>query len=155
MKFPAAAVGRFSGAGTMPYVRQLLTIFIDIGYLQAGMKFVRSRIIFLVYLSGVIAFNVARGTQRGNTGLAVLMISLFFESVCFRGYRRAWHQRIRKAFEGRSCGDLFPIRFDVSIISVERRWLACRRCCKRCMRAYCYITSPLQFAHLTILDWPA
>jgi MFS transporter, FHS family, L-fucose permease len=47
------------------------------------MKFVRPRIIFLVYLSGVIAFNAASITRRGNTGLAMLMMTLFFESVCF------------------------------------------------------------------------
>ena len=47
------------------------------------MKFVRPRIIFLIYLSGVIAFNSASITQRGNTGLSMLMLTLFFESVCF------------------------------------------------------------------------
>jgi FHS family L-fucose permease-like MFS transporter len=47
------------------------------------MKFVRPRIIFLVYLSGVIVFNAASITQRGNIGLSMLMITFFFESVCF------------------------------------------------------------------------
>jgi FHS family L-fucose permease-like MFS transporter len=67
------------------------------------MKFVRPRIIFLVYLSGVIAFNAASITQRGNVGLAMLMITLFFESVCFptivalgiRGLGR--HSKVRHA----------------------------------------------------------
>ncbi|KAF8223164.1 MFS general substrate transporter [Tricholoma matsutake] len=67
-KFLAAAqgcfaVGRFSGS--------------------AAMKFMRPRIVLLVYLSGVIAFNSASITQRGNTGLSMLMLTLFFESVCF------------------------------------------------------------------------
>ncbi|KAL1681313.1 major facilitator superfamily domain-containing protein [Schizophyllum commune] len=57
------AVGRFSGA--------LL------------MKFVKPRIVFLIYLSGVIAFCAASIKEGGNTGLAMLMLTLFFESVCF------------------------------------------------------------------------
>jgi FHS family L-fucose permease-like MFS transporter len=59
--------------------------------------------VFLVYLSGVIAFLAASTTQRGNTGVcklhsltgvilriatsdclaAMLFVTLFFESVCF------------------------------------------------------------------------
>jgi FHS family L-fucose permease-like MFS transporter len=48
----AFTVGRFSG-----------TLF---------MKFVRPRWVFLVYLSGVIAFLAASTTQRGNTGICKL-----------------------------------------------------------------------------------
>jgi MFS transporter, FHS family, L-fucose permease len=57
------AVGRFSGAGIM--------------------KFVRPRIVFLIYLTGVIAFNAASIRTTGNAGLAMLSMTLFFESVCF------------------------------------------------------------------------
>ncbi|KAJ7127298.1 hypothetical protein C8R43DRAFT_1028265 [Mycena crocata] len=57
------AVGRFSGSAIMSYVRP--------------------RIVFLVYLTFVIVFCAASITQRGNTGLAMLMVTLFFESVCF------------------------------------------------------------------------
>ncbi|KAL1952918.1 hypothetical protein VTO42DRAFT_3952 [Malbranchea cinnamomea] len=47
------------------------------------MKFVRPRWVFLAYLSGVIIFLAASTTQRGNTGVAMLFLTLFFESVCF------------------------------------------------------------------------
>lgn len=47
------------------------------------MRFIRPRYIFLFYLSAVIAFNCASITQRNNVGLAMLMLTLFFESVCF------------------------------------------------------------------------
>ncbi|KAF2426174.1 MFS general substrate transporter [Tothia fuscella] len=57
------AVGRFSGSFFM--------------------KFVKPRWVFLFYLSMVLAFNSAAITQGGNTGLAMLMLTLFFESVCF------------------------------------------------------------------------
>ncbi|KAG5635959.1 hypothetical protein H0H81_009557 [Sphagnurus paluster] len=57
------AVGRFSGAVLM--------------------RFIKPRIIFLIYMSGVIAFCCASITQRGNAGLAMLSMTLFFESVCF------------------------------------------------------------------------
>ncbi|GLB45275.1 putative major facilitator superfamily protein [Lyophyllum shimeji] len=57
------AVGRFSGSILM--------------------RFVKPRIVFLVYLSAVIAFSSASITQRGNVGLAMLNMTLFFESVCF------------------------------------------------------------------------
>jgi MFS transporter, FHS family, L-fucose permease len=40
-------------------------------------------IVFLTYLSAVIAFTAASITQRGNTGFAMLMLTLFFESVVF------------------------------------------------------------------------
>lgn len=57
------AVGRFSGAFLM--------------------KFIRPRWVFLSYLSLVIIFNSAAITQRQNTGIAMLSLTLFFESVCF------------------------------------------------------------------------
>jgi MFS transporter, FHS family, L-fucose permease len=57
------AVGRFSGSFLM--------------------KFVKPRWVFGFYLTCVIIFNSASITQRQNTGLAMLMITLFFESVCF------------------------------------------------------------------------
>jgi MFS transporter, FHS family, L-fucose permease len=57
------AVGRFSGS-----------LF---------MRFVKPRWIFLIYMCGVIAFLAPAITQGGNTGLSMLMITLFFESVCF------------------------------------------------------------------------
>ncbi|KAJ9267330.1 hypothetical protein DTO195F2_563 [Paecilomyces variotii] len=57
------AVGRFSGS--------LL------------MKYVTPRWVFLVYISGVVAFLAASTTQRDNTGVAMLFLTLFFESVCF------------------------------------------------------------------------
>ncbi|KAG6913991.1 hypothetical protein DXG01_003027, partial [Tephrocybe rancida] len=47
------------------------------------MRFVKPRYVFLLYLSGVIAFCSAAITQRGNVGLAMLNLTLFFESVCF------------------------------------------------------------------------
>ncbi|KAF5369101.1 hypothetical protein D9615_010441 [Tricholomella constricta] len=47
------------------------------------MRFVKPRIVFLIYLSGVLAFTCASITQSGNTGLAMLNMALFFESVCF------------------------------------------------------------------------
>ncbi|KAK7056669.1 hypothetical protein VNI00_002386 [Paramarasmius palmivorus] len=67
-KFLAAAqgcfaVGRFTGAGFM--------------------KFVKPRIVFLIYLAGVVAFCAASIDTIGNTGLAMMMIAFFFESVCF------------------------------------------------------------------------
>jgi len=47
------------------------------------MRFVKARYVFLVYLTCVLIFNSASITQRQNTGLAMLMLTLFFESVCF------------------------------------------------------------------------
>ncbi|KAB2569856.1 putative l-fucose permease protein [Lasiodiplodia theobromae] len=57
------AVGRFSGAILM--------------------RWVKPRWVFLAYLTGVVAFNAASIDTVGNTGLAMLMLTLFFESVCF------------------------------------------------------------------------
>ncbi|KAG5340143.1 hypothetical protein C0989_002699 [Termitomyces sp. Mn162] len=47
------------------------------------MRFVKPRYILLLYFSGVIAFCSASITQRGNVGLAMLNLTLFFESVIF------------------------------------------------------------------------
>lgn len=59
----AFAVGRFLGSGIM--------------------KFVRARWVFLVYLSCTVAFLAASVTQTKQVGLAMLFMTLFFESVCF------------------------------------------------------------------------
>lgn len=59
----AFAVGRFAGVGIM--------------------KFFRPRWVFLVYLTGCIIFIAPSITQRGNTGMSMLYITLFFESICF------------------------------------------------------------------------
>ncbi|KAJ6135975.1 hypothetical protein N7512_001135 [Penicillium capsulatum] len=59
----AFAVGRFLGSGLM--------------------KYVRARWVFLVYLSCCVAFLAASVTQRRQTGIAMLFMTLFFESVCF------------------------------------------------------------------------
>jgi MFS transporter, FHS family, L-fucose permease len=48
-----------------------------------AMKFVRARWVFLFYLASVVAFLGAATGERGNTGVAMLFITLFFESVCF------------------------------------------------------------------------
>lgn len=47
------------------------------------MKFVRPRYVFLVYLTMCIVFIAPSITQRGNTGMSMLYLTLFFESVCF------------------------------------------------------------------------
>lgn len=39
--------------------------------------------VFLFYLSCVIIFNSAATTQKQNTGITMLSLTLFFESVCF------------------------------------------------------------------------
>ncbi|KAK0275383.1 hypothetical protein LTR35_011085 [Friedmanniomyces endolithicus] len=59
----AFAIGRFTGVGIM--------------------KFVKPRWVFLFYLTGCIVFISPAITQRGNTGMAMLYITLFFESICF------------------------------------------------------------------------
>ncbi|KAJ5406917.1 hypothetical protein N7465_008201 [Penicillium sp. CMV-2018d] len=59
----AFAVGRFLGSGIM--------------------KFVRARWVFLVYLSCTVAFLAASVTQTKQVGVAMLFMTLFFESVCF------------------------------------------------------------------------
>ena len=59
----AFALGRFAGVGIM--------------------KFIRPRYVFLFYLSMCIVFIGPAITQRQNTGMAMLYVTLFFESICF------------------------------------------------------------------------
>lgn len=47
------------------------------------MKFVRPRWVFLVFLSLCVVFVSPSITQRGNIGVAMLYVTLFFESICF------------------------------------------------------------------------
>jgi FHS family L-fucose permease-like MFS transporter len=47
------------------------------------MSSIRPRKVFLLYITLVVVFCSASITQRGNTGLAMLMLTIFFESVCF------------------------------------------------------------------------
>ncbi|TVY76000.1 L-fucose-proton symporter [Lachnellula suecica] len=49
----------------------------------AIMRFVRPRWVFLVYLAMCIVFISPSITQRDNTGMSMLYITLFFESICF------------------------------------------------------------------------
>ncbi|GAB7345058.1 hypothetical protein MBLNU457_3470t1 [Dothideomycetes sp. NU457] len=49
----------------------------------AIMKFVRPRKVFLAYLTLCIVFIAPAITQRGNTGMSMLYITLFFESIIF------------------------------------------------------------------------
>jgi len=50
---------------------------------SALMKFVRPRWVFLVYMGGCIIFIIPAITERGNTGMSMLYIVLFFESIIF------------------------------------------------------------------------
>jgi FHS family L-fucose permease-like MFS transporter len=59
----AFALGRFGGVGLM--------------------KYVRPRWVFLVYLTLCMVFIAPSITQRGNSGMAMLYITLFFESIIF------------------------------------------------------------------------
>ncbi|EMD01046.1 hypothetical protein BAUCODRAFT_135784 [Baudoinia panamericana UAMH 10762] len=59
----AFALGRFTGVGIM--------------------KFVKPRMVFLCYLTLCIVFIAPSITQRGNVGVAMLFVTLFFESICF------------------------------------------------------------------------
>ncbi|KIW54867.1 hypothetical protein PV05_07199 [Exophiala xenobiotica] len=59
----AFAVGRFSGTFLM--------------------KFVKPRYVFLAYLTGVVAFLGAATGARQNAGIAMLYLTLYFESICF------------------------------------------------------------------------
>lgn len=59
----AFAVGRFVGVGIM--------------------HFVKPRWVFLVFLTMCVVFVGPSITQRGNTGMAMLYVTLFFESICF------------------------------------------------------------------------
>ena len=49
----------------------------------AIMKFVRPRWVFLFYLTMCIVFISPAISQKGNTGMAMLYVTLFFESICF------------------------------------------------------------------------
>ena len=48
-----------------------------------GMRFVRPRWVFFVFMTMCIVFIGPSITQRGNTGMAMLFITLFFESIIF------------------------------------------------------------------------
>lgn len=50
---------------------------------SAIMRFVKPRYVFLAYMSLVIVFIAPSITQRGNTGMAMLYLTLFFESIIF------------------------------------------------------------------------
>lgn len=47
------------------------------------MHFVKPRWVFLAFLSLCIVFVGPSITQRDNTGMAMLYVTLFFESICF------------------------------------------------------------------------
>lgn len=47
------------------------------------MKFVKPRWVFLVFMTMCIVFVSPSITQRGNTGMSMLYITLFFESIIF------------------------------------------------------------------------
>lgn len=47
------------------------------------MRFVRPRWVFVFYISMCIVFIAPSITQRDNTGMAMLYVTLFFESICF------------------------------------------------------------------------
>ncbi|OAQ69855.1 l-fucose permease [Pochonia chlamydosporia 170] len=59
----AFAIGRFTGVGLM--------------------KYVRPRWVFLAFISCCVIFLCPSLTQRGNTGMSMLYVVLFFESICF------------------------------------------------------------------------
>lgn len=67
-KFLAGAQGAFA-----------LGRFMGVGF----MKFIRPRWVFLFYLTNCIVFIAPAITQRGNTGMSMLYVTLFFESICF------------------------------------------------------------------------
>ncbi|KAH8714543.1 major facilitator superfamily domain-containing protein [Ilyonectria robusta] len=47
------------------------------------MKYVKPRMVFLVFLTMCIIFICPSITQRGNAGISFLYVVLFFESICF------------------------------------------------------------------------
>lgn len=49
----------------------------------AIMHFAKPRWVFLVFLTMCIVFVGPSITQRGNTGMSMLYVTLFFESICF------------------------------------------------------------------------
>lgn len=50
---------------------------------SAIMKFVRPRWVFLCFMTMCIIFIAPSITQRGNTGMSMLYVTLFFESIIF------------------------------------------------------------------------
>lgn len=50
---------------------------------SAVMKYVKPRKVFLVFMTACIVFIAPAITQRGNTGMSLLYVVLFFESICF------------------------------------------------------------------------
>jgi FHS family L-fucose permease-like MFS transporter len=50
---------------------------------SALMKFVKPRLVFMVFMSMCIIFIIPAITERGNTGMSMLYIVLFFESIIF------------------------------------------------------------------------
>ncbi|KXJ96345.1 major facilitator superfamily domain-containing protein [Microdochium bolleyi] len=49
----------------------------------ALMKFVKPRIVFLVFLTMCVIFVIPSMAVGGNAGIAMLFVVLFFESICF------------------------------------------------------------------------
>jgi FHS family L-fucose permease-like MFS transporter len=50
---------------------------------SALMKFVKPRMVFLVFMTMCIVFIIPAITERGNTGMSMLYVVLFFESIIF------------------------------------------------------------------------
>ncbi|KAG6007126.1 hypothetical protein E4U21_006310 [Claviceps maximensis] len=49
----------------------------------ALMKFIRPRWVFFAFISSVVVFIIPAITERGNIGISMLYLVMFFESVCF------------------------------------------------------------------------
>lgn len=47
------------------------------------MHFIKPRIVFGIFLTLCIVFSGPSITQRDNTGMSMLYVTLFFESICF------------------------------------------------------------------------
>lgn len=47
------------------------------------MKFIRPRYVYLAYMTLIIVFIAPSITQRGNIGMSMLFLTLFFESIIF------------------------------------------------------------------------
>lgn len=50
---------------------------------SALMKFIRPRYVYLFYMTMIIVFIAPSITQRGNIGMSMLYLTLFFESIIF------------------------------------------------------------------------
>lgn len=50
---------------------------------SALMKYVKPRYVFIVFMTLVIVFLIPTITERGNTGMSMLFLVLFFESIIF------------------------------------------------------------------------